>query len=64
MDRNADLPEWVVIISKVEIFEPGNKLKLYYRNDTDAIYKLPGAFFGLSPNQIRTAIKNGKAKPI
>jgi hypothetical protein len=63
MINHNDLPDWVLLTSTVEIFSAGDKLKLYYRNEPDALYKFPNAIFGLSPNQIRTALKNGKAKP-
>ena len=58
----SKLPDWIITTAKVEIYEAGSKLKLYYSGDKDAIYKFPGAFFGLTPSQVMTAIKQGKAK--
>lgn len=53
-------PNRIKILKKVEIYEAGETLTLYY----DSMYKFPGAVFGISTARAEKALKDGHAIPI
>ena len=58
-----ELPDKIIFVNKVEIYEAGDVVKLFYRGSPDAMYKYSGAFFGISAQRARQALINGDAKP-
>lgn len=58
-----NVPDLVKFVRKVEVYEAGNVVKLYYRDDVDAIYKYSGAIFGLSVRRVVQALNEGDAVP-
>ncbi len=46
-----------------EIYRRGNILSLFYAGTNEAMYKYPGAIFGISATRAREALKNGDAAP-
>lgn len=55
------LPNAIQIVSHVEIYERGNILSLFYAGTREAMYKYPGAIFGISAQRAREAIIYGEA---
>lgn len=55
------MPDKVKLLSKVEAWSKDDVLHLYYANTPDALYKLPGAIFGISVPRMKLALAVGHA---
>jgi len=56
-----NLPRLVKFVRQVEVYEVGNVVKLFYDGSADAMYKYPGAIFGLSVRRVVDALNSGAA---
>jgi hypothetical protein len=54
-----NLPRLVKFVRQVEVYEAGNVVKLFYGGS--AMYKYPGAIFGLSVRRVVDALNSGAA---
>jgi hypothetical protein len=59
----SKLPSAVQIVTSVEIYQRGNVISLHYEGTQDAMYKYPGAIFGVSAYLVRRALTSGAAVP-
>lgn len=59
--ESTQLPSQIQILKSVEIYSAGNILSLYYGGTHEAMYKYPGAIFGISASRARVALACGEA---
>lgn len=56
--EQSEIPNAIQILSTVEIYNRGNVLTLFYAGTSEAMYKYPGAVFGISAHRAGVALNN------